>query len=142
MKIRVINFKKEKIENCYDYNIVSIKLPNNWIDLSLDKQSEWYFKNKNYINQLQCPNICITIQYTGDDEFDQYEQMQIISKIAECTITRESTNKGYLFIPLWFGKNVFSQVNIQKKLGNFKNKFEKLQIELYYNDEILERLVE
>lgn len=142
MKIKVINFKKEKIENCYDYNIVSIKLPNNWIDLSLDKQSEWYFKNKNYINQLQCPNICITIQYTGDDEFDQYEQMQIISKIAECTITSESTNKGYLFIPLWFGKHVFSSVDIQKKLGNFKNKFEKLQIELYYNDEILERLVE
>ena len=67
MKIRVINFKKEKIENCYNYNIVSIKLPNNWIDLSLDKQNEWYLKNKNYINQLQCSNICITIQYTGDD---------------------------------------------------------------------------
>ena len=142
MKIRVINFKKEKIENCYNYNIVSIKLPNNWIDLSLDKQNEWYLKNKNYINQLECSNICITIQYTGDDEFDQYEQMQIISKIAECTITNESTNKGYLFIPLWFGKHVFSSVDIQKKLGNFKNKFEKLQIELYYNDEILERLVE
>ena len=138
MKIRVINFKKNKIENCYNYNIVSIKLPNDWIDLSLDKQNEWYLKNKNYINQLQCTNICITIQYTGDDEFDQYEQMQIISKIAECTIT----NKGYLFIPPWFGKHVFSSVDIQKKLGNFKNKFEKLQIELYYNDEILERLVE
>ena len=62
--------------------------------------------------------------------------MQIISKIAECTITNESTNKGYLFIPLWFGKHVFSSVDIQKKLGKKYFLLDRL------TEEILERLVE
>lgn len=142
MKNRVINFKDEKIENCYDAQMFVIHLPDNWLDLTLQEQQDWYQKVKSFISMSQNKNIILRIQSNCKEELDFYEQLQIISKVAEQTITEESTNKEYLYIPTWFKDHVFSSIDIQKKLGNFKNKFEKLQIELYYNDEVLERLVE
>ena len=142
MKTKAINFVDRKIENCYDYEIFALHLPKNWLNCTLQEQEEWFKKVNNFINQSKEKSILFAIHYCDDDYLDQYEQLQLISKVAEQTITEEETGRNYLSIPTWFKEHIFCSVDIQKKLGNFKNKFEKLQIELYYNDEVLERLVE
>ena len=142
MKTRVINFKKSKIENSYDNESLVCHIPTNWLSITLQEQQEWFDKIKNFINQQTMKNVTIELRYSGDIKLEAMEKLQLVSKTAELTITEESTGKEYLAIPPCFHEFLFATVYTQKNLGNFKNKFEKLQILLYDNDEVIEKLVE
>lgn len=141
MKITAINFKERKIENCYDYGIIVLHLPDEWLDYSLQEQEKWFDKVKTFITNSQDENALIEIRYSGETNLTDMEQLQIISKIAAATIQEESTNRGYWSIPPYFKDRVFASVDTQKSLGNYKNKFEHLQIDLYENDNLIENLV-
>lgn len=141
MKTKSINFEKRKITTTYHNNIIVCHLPNNWLDCTLLEQQNWFNKVQKFLNDSELKEAVIELRYCGDTSLDEFEQLQLISKTADLTIQSESTNRNYLSIPLWFHNHVFGTVDIQKKLGNYKNKFEKLQILLYDNNEIIETLV-
>ena len=141
MKITAINFKERKIENCYDYGIIVLHLPDEWLDCSLVKQEEWFKKVESFIKSSEDKNALIEIRYSGDTNLSDMEQLQIISKIAAATMENESTHRGYWSIPPYFKERVFASVDTQKALGNYTNKFEHLQIDLYENDKLIENLV-
>lgn len=141
MKTKSINFTKRKIITTYHNNIIVCHLPNNWLDCTLIEQQNWFDKVQKFINSSELEEAIIELRYCGDTPLDEFEQLQLISKTADLTIQSKSTNRNYMSIPLWFHNHVFGTVDIQKKLGNYKNKFVKLQILLYDNNEIIETLV-
>lgn len=132
MKTRVINFKDKKIENNYEVNIISLRLPTDWLDKTIEEQEEWYKNIDQYLSTIHYKNVDIILNIDFDFDFDEWDYLSIISKLANCTITDEKIQE-YLFIPPWFKEQVSATAEVQKRLGNYKNKFDILQIELYFN---------
>lgn len=140
-----LNFQDRKIEKMYNYTIVSI---------DFDFERDYYEQNFANINTLieskietykgNEPNLLVQLYITSTDpkNITKDEQRDFINRVARSTLTKEETGRGYLSIPLWFKNKVFLPAITQNRLGNFKNSFKRLQIELYINNELEERMVQ
>ena len=109
-----------------------------WLDKTIEEQEQWYKDIGIFLSNVKHKDVNIFINI--DFDFDEWDCLAIISKIANYTITDEKIQE-YLFIPPWFKDHVYATAETQKKLGNYKNKFNSLQIEVNSLTEVKRKLV-
>lgn len=129
MKSKCINFKDRVIENMYDYDSIDIDYTSYSIDKPIEMIREELYNLINESVKDYMKYIRLNIHIL--EELDEYEAMDLKNIAAKATITEESTNRGYMSIPPYFKEHIDLTIATQRDLGNFVNKFEKLQIVIY-----------
>lgn len=130
MKSKCINFKDRIIENMYDFTTIDINLSTYSCDKPIDMID---YEVTSMLNQeyqkITDKNIRINIHVL--EELDAFEEMNLTNIAAKTTLTNEKNDRGYLSIPPYFHDYVDLVVGTQRDLGNYINKFDKLQIVIY-----------